>query len=321
MEQDGTGGASAAGRRAAVAPTGDDTAPVTMIARAKVNLALHITGQRGDGYHRLDSIVAFARLTGANGLAGDRLAISFAEVAAAPRLTVDGPFAAHVPDGPQNSAAAAAVACGGIGAIHLTKALPVAAGIGGGSADAAAVLSAVAARRGIPVATLMGLALSLGADVPVCLLGEPARMSGIGEEIAPLTLPPLPCVLLNPGVPVSTPAVFAALQEKNNPPLPDAPPPETPDALIAFLESQRNDLEAPAIGLVPEIGAALAAVRDTNGCRLARMSGSGGTVFGLYGSLEARDAAAAALAARAASEHSGWWIAPALIEGSTGAPR
>jgi len=280
-----------------------------------------VTGQRADGYHLLDSIVAFARLTGrADGLAGDSLSIRFGDVeGSGPRLTVDGPFAAAVPCGEGNSVLAAAQAVGGIAAIHLTKVLPVAAGIGGGSADAAAVLSAAADHRGIPRETLADLALPLGADVPVCLAGHPARMRGIGEMLTPLALPSIPCLLVNPGVSVSTPAVFAALAAKSNPPLSASPPPAEPGALLAYLEAARNDLEPPAVRLEPAIGAALARLAGTDGCALARMSGSGGTVFGLYADDGARDAAAAALGAHVARLGLPWWIAPAVLDASPGA--
>lgn len=285
---------------------------VVVTARAKVNLALHVVGQRADGYHLLDSIVAFAALDGAG---GDILTIDFAddaETAVAPNISVDGPFAHEVPSGPGNSALAAAEAIGGIHALHLQKNLPVAAGIGGGSADAAAVLAAAAARTARPAATLARLALSLGADVPVCLAGTPARMGGIGEELAPIALPRTPCVLLNPRVPVATPAVFRALACKDNPPLADWPSPATPHALADALRDARNDLGPPAETVAPVIGAALAALAATPGCLLARMSGSGATIFGLFA--DGAEAAAAAAALR--SRHPAWWIAAAHLDPS-----
>ncbi|WMS43619.1 4-(cytidine 5'-diphospho)-2-C-methyl-D-erythritol kinase [Acuticoccus sp. MNP-M23] len=305
---------------------GAGAASVTVTARAKINLALHVIGQRGDGYHLLDSLVAFASLGAAAGsdaappLTGDRLTITFGTADGPPRLTVDGPFAGAVPAGSGNSVLAAAAVAAGISAIHLTKALPVAAGIGGGSADAAAVLQAVANHRGIPRDRLNGVALSLGADVPVCLRGEPARMQGIGETLTPLALPSLPCVLVNPGISVSTPDVFRALTSKANPALPAGAPPAGAEALAAFLARQRNDLEAPAIALAPEIGAALDVLRRQAGCTLARMSGSGGTIFGLFADDDARTEAVAALRAHAAKHVLPWWIEPARLEGSDGAP-
>lgn len=267
--------------------------PVTERAPAKVNLTLHVTGRRGDGYHLLDSLVAFADI-------GDRLTVTLDPV---PSLRVTGPRAAGVPEGPENLVLRAAALIGVPAAITLEKRLPAAAGIGGGSSDAAATLRALSRLGGRSVPE----ALALGADVPVCLVARAARMRGIGEEVTPVAdLPALDAVLVNPGVPVATPAVFARLARRDNPAMPD-PLPSWPDAaaFIRWLATQRNDLEAPAAALCPEIGAVLGRLRTSDGCQLARMSGSGATCVGLYPDRVTAKAAAA----RIAAEHPGWWVA------------
>jgi 4-diphosphocytidyl-2-C-methyl-D-erythritol kinase len=286
------------------APAGG-LAPFEELAPAKVNLALHVTGRRADGYHLLDSLVAFARV-------GDRLE---AEPAPGLSLTLAGPFAAALGAGADNSVLAAAALLrppGRGAALRLVKVLPVASGLGGGSADAAAALRLLARLwdRPLPAA---GAVLSLGADVPVCLAGRPARMRGIGEDLSPVTLPPFWLALVNPGVPVSTPAVFAALVPKTNPALPD--PPSFPDAaaLFAWLAAARNDLEPPARVLAPPIEEALSALKAQPGCALARMSGSGATCFGLFATEAPALAAMSAL--RAARPN--WWVAAAPALGGT----
>ena len=285
---------------------------VTVTARAKVNLALHVTGRRSDGYHELDSIVAFAALEGTD---GDRLTIRFGEGPAT--LVVTGPFAAGVPVDGSNSALAAAAAVGGIAAITLEKNLPVAAGIGGGSADAAAVLRAAAYRSGRPLAALESLALGLGADVPVCLHERSARMRGIGERLTALACPVVPALLVNPGVEVSTPAVFRALTQRQNPPLPDWPQeaPESAAALAGWLGATRNDLEPPARSIAPVIGTVVDDVAAAPGCLLVRMSGSGATVFGLFATEADRDRAADRIAAARAD----WWVGRARLGGDVDA--
>lgn len=263
---------------------------VRVLAPAKVNLCLHVTGRRADGYHLLDGIVVFAPVA-------DVLVLTDAK---APTLTVDGPHAAGVPSDATNLVlrAAALVAPGRPVAIGLTKHLPSAAGIGGGSSDAAAVARALG--------TTDARALRpLGADVPMCLTPRPWRSRGTGEDLTPAALPPLPAVLVNPRVAVPTAPVFAGLVRRDNPPLPDVLPALRDAATaIAWLAAQRNDLEAPARAIAPAISAVLAALAATPGCGLARMSGSGATCFGLYPTDTAADAAAFAL--RAA--HPDWWI-------------
>lgn len=264
---------------------------VAEYASAKLNLALHVTGRRADGYHLLDSLVSFATI-------GDRVTLAPGQ-----GLALSGPFAAGLPaDG--NLCTRAAALMGLSAAIGLEKRLPVASGIGGGSADAAAVLRGFA--RGGEALPGAAAIMRLGADVPVCLAGRPARMRGVGEVLDPLpALPPLPLVLVNPGVAVATPAVFAALKRRDNPGLP-ALPARLADAavLLGWLSTTRNDLEAPARGLAPVIGEVLDALAHA-GAGFTRMSGSGATCFGIFATAPAAEAAAA----RIRAARPGWWVA------------
>lgn len=269
-------------------------------APAKVNLALHVTGRRDDGYHLLDSLVVFADI-------GDRVAASTAD-----RLTLEvgGPMAASVPQSDDNLMLRAAALFGDApGArLQLTKALPVAAGIGGGSADAAATLRALARLwgRALPASDAV---LSLGADVPVCLNGRPARMSGIGEDLQPVPdLPAAWLVLVNPGVSVATGKVFAGLTTRDNQPMEDLPAGFTGfQALASWLARQENDLEGPATAVAPDIGDVLARLRATGDVALARMSGSGATCFGLCADRQSASRAAAAIG----EARPDWWVAAA----------
>jgi 4-diphosphocytidyl-2-C-methyl-D-erythritol kinase len=263
------------------------------LAPAKINLTLHITGQRADGYHLLDSLVVFADL-------GDRLTMT---AAMTPALAVVGPMAAGVPAGPENLVLRAAQLMGVALDIRLDKHLPAAAGIGGGSSDAAAVLRGVLALR--PDKTLpLDNGLSLGADVPVCLPARAARMRGIGEQVTPVNaLPPLHAVLANPRVAVSTAMIFRTLARKDNPSMP-ADLPSWADAaeLAVWLAAQRNDMQEAAVAAVPVVGEVIAALAATQGCLLARMSGSGATCFGLFADADSAAEAAQSLAG------SGWWV-------------
>lgn len=265
---------------------------LTEDAFAKVNLYLHVTGRRADGYHLLDSLAVFAA-------AGDRLT---AEAAGELSLAIEGLFAAALEGGDNLVLRAARRLDPARGAaLRLTKNLPVASGIGGGSADAAATLRLLSRLWKCPVPA--GAALSLGADVAVCLVSAPARMQGVGEVLleAP-RLPPFGMVLVNPGMPVATPAVFAAREGGFSPPA--ILPAGWADAasMARDLATLRNDLEPPAIRLCPPIGDVLAAIRATQGCLLARMSGSGATCFGIFASPAAAEEASALLA------HPGWWV-------------
>ena len=269
--------------------------PVTRLARAKVNLALHVVGRRGDGYHLLDSLVAFADF-------GDVVTV---QDAPALHLSITGPMAHGLSSGPDNLVMKAALVLGRpLGAaITLDKHLPVASGIGGGSADAAAALQALCAHWGCDLPDAAKV-LALGADVPVCLVGQSCRMAGIGDEIFPVALPSAHLVLVNPGMGLGTASVFGALIRRDNAPLP--PPEPLPDvaALASYLRRCRNDLQAPALSLVPQIGTVLAALSAQTGCLLARMSGSGATCFGLFATASAAKMAASALRAQSAV----WWV-------------
>ncbi|WP_372839616.1 4-(cytidine 5'-diphospho)-2-C-methyl-D-erythritol kinase [Phaeovulum sp.] len=265
-------------------------------APAKVNLTLHITGQRADGYHLLDSLVVFAEV-------GDRLTFAPSDDLS---LAISGPLAAGVPTAGDNLVLRAAAALGGGGvAITLEKHLPMAAGLGGGSSDAAAAMRGLARLwgRALPA---VGTVARLGADLPVCLDPRPQRVQGIGEVLSPAPpLPPLWLVLANPGVGLATAAVFAALAEKTGRAMPAALPRCGSAAELAtFLRMQRNDLEAPAQQLAPVIGTVLGALAAQSGCLIARMSGSGASCFGLFA-----DPLHAAAAARAISAaHPAWWV-------------
>jgi 4-diphosphocytidyl-2-C-methyl-D-erythritol kinase len=274
---------------------------LTEIAPAKINLHLHVTGRREDGYHLLDSLVVFAAT-------GDRL---IATPAPDLSLTVTGPFAAGLVGGTENlvlRAARALAAETGVvpsGCVILEKNLPVASGIGGGSADAAATLRLMSRlwRVETDPDRLKCIAVALGADVPVCLFGRPARVAGIGEQLLPPPgLPELGIVLINVGVALSTPSVFRARAGDFSSVA--ALPAAWPDAasLAATLHQTRNDLEPPARLLAPAIADVLAAIAADPSCLLARMSGSGATCFGLYKSASTARAAARSLA------RPEWWV-------------
>jgi len=245
------------------------------IAYAKINLALHVRARQADGYHRIETIFAFCE-------DGDVLTAAPGESLS---LALTGPFAGALASEPDNLVLKAARMLGARAALTLDKRLPVAAGLGGGSADAAAALRLLGGDR------LAEIAARLGADVPACLLSRTARGEGRGDAVEPLPIDGLagtPVLLVNPGVPLSTAAVFAGWDGVDRGPLGD-------------WEAGRNDLEAPARRLVPAIGAVLDAL---SAARIARMSGSGATCFGLFASDTERDAAAA----RIAAGHPGWWV-------------
>jgi 4-diphosphocytidyl-2-C-methyl-D-erythritol kinase len=286
--------------------------PTSETARAKVNLTLHVTGRRADGYHLLDSLVVFAAT-------GDRLR---ATPDGTLRLAVEGPFAPGVPADATNLVLRAATllqARRGVSAgaaLVLDKRLPHGAGIGGGSSDAAAALRLLARRwRVAPLAP--GEALELGADVPVCMTQpEPRRMRGIGERLDPVPpLPPAWLVLANPGVAVPTGAVFRAFDARHPEGLPPmAGVPGWPDAsaLAAWLRAQRNDL-APVVcdSVAPVVGRVIDALAGRPSCLAAGMSGSGSTCWGLFATAGQARHAARAIAAR----EPGWWVRAAALAG------
>ena len=277
-------------------------------APAKVNLFLHVGDKRADGYHALQSLVAFADV-------GDELALSPDRGL---RLAIKGPFARALRPDDDNLVVKAARAlaahadapCGA--AISLKKNLPIASGIGGGSADAAATLRGLARLWGLKLSLdeLRTIAATLGSDVPVCVSCGAQWMEGRGEILTALDpLPAMAMVLINPGVSVPTPKVFAALTERRGTEL--SPPPKFAGVadVVAYLKDTSNDLEASARGIAPVIGTALTALASQPGTRLARMSGSGATCFALFDTDKEAAAAAAAICAR----HPMWWTVATKI--------
>jgi len=268
-------------------------------APAKINLCLHVVGQRADGYHLLDSLVAFAYV-------GDRVRVMPASEMS---LEVAGPMAEGVPTDKSNLVWKAAALYDVPVSIALEKHLPSAAGIGGGSSDAAATLFAMADLTG--TSQMPAGATELGADVRVCLARQAARMRGIGEDVTPVEgMPEMHAVLANPGVALATPDVFKGLENKDNLPLPKRIPRwRGVWSAIDWIARQRNDLEAPAIAIAPVIGTVLDELRGLPEARLARMSGSGATCFVLFEERAEADAAAAQLAAA----QPGWWVTAATL--------
>lgn len=265
-------------------------------APAKINLTLHVTGQRADGYHLLDSLVVFADI-------GDWITIAAADGLG---LTVTGPMAAGVPADAGNLVVRAAELAGASDvAITLEKHLPMAAGIGGGSSDAAATLRALAGGH----VAHMPDPLALGADVPVCLAACSARMSGIGDIVTPVSgVPALPAVLVNPGVSVATPDAFRALERRSGAPMPDIPTRAGIAEFVAWLADQRNDLQVAAERLEPVVSKVVDAVTES-GALLSRMSGSGATCFGLFETEAAANRAAAALS----RANPTWWVRATVL--------
>lgn len=291
----------------------------TEFARAKINLALHVLERRDDGYHLLDSLVVFAE-------AGDTLT-AFPDNEGFVDLDLGGLFAGGLdptttPDTNLVLAAAKALCEAYPGRptaglkLHLDKQLPVAAGLGGGSADAAAALRLLDRlwHMGLSDGELARLGLSLGADVPVCLASRPSFMRGVGEDVTPAPgIPPLTVLLVNPGASVSTPAVFGRLDPVKRSPLP--PLPDFGGSLMEFifwLRKTRNDLFEPAVAEAPAIEKAVRILAADTDCLFARMSGSGATVFGIFMSPEAGRRAAERI--RAARPQ--WWVAVTRTGGS-----
>jgi 4-diphosphocytidyl-2-C-methyl-D-erythritol kinase len=290
------------------------TGAVTIAAAAKLNLYLRVVGRRPDGYHELDSVVAFAEI-------GD---VVRAAPADALSLTIDGPFAealnrASPRDDNLVLRAAHGLAqltgCTTGAHLTLTKTLPVASGIGGGSADAAAALQALIALWRVAPApdALHALALALGADVPVCLDGRACRMQGIGERLTRLErLPALPLLLVNPGLPLATKDVFGARAGAFSAALEPLPAWDDAPSLAALVRSGGNDLEAPARVRLPVIAELLAALRAAPGCQVAAMSGSGATCFALFD----RGETAALAEGYLRAAHPGWWAAATTLKGA-----
>lgn len=280
--------------------------------RAKVNLSLRVVGRRADGYHDLESVVAFADCA-------DRLTL---DPGGELRLATTGPLAAACGKTSDNLVFKAAKLLADavpdlkLGAFALDKVLPVAAGIGGGSADAAAALRLLARLNNLSLddPRLREVALATGADVPVCLLSRACDMTGVGEQLLPLALPSMPCVMVNPRVPVATKDVFRELGLRNGELLVGASDvleaaawPDEGGSIsdwVEVLDTAANDLEAPAMRIEPVIGKVLGALRVSAGVKLARMSGSGATCFAIYGTSEEAHAAAEKIR----RDHPGWWV-------------
>jgi 4-diphosphocytidyl-2-C-methyl-D-erythritol kinase len=281
-------------------------------ARAKVNLTLRVVGRRVDGYHDLESVVAFCDCA-------DRLTL---EPDGELHLATTGPRAQDCGEAADNLVLKATRLLGErvadlqAGRFTLEKVLPVAAGIGGGSADAAAALRLLARanRLALDDPRVIEVARLTGADVPVCLASEACVMTGVGETLLPLALPKMPCVLVNPGIAVATKDVFAALGLRRGelrvgvadviraPAWPDGD--ASRDRWIEQLAAGSNDLEAPAKSIQPVIDGVLAALKGADGVRLARMSGSGATCFAIFN----HDADAQRAAQSIAREHPQWWV-------------
>ncbi|CAN5154801.1 4-(cytidine 5'-diphospho)-2-C-methyl-D-erythritol kinase [soil metagenome] len=290
------------------------------LACAKINLALHVGARRIDGYHRLESVVVFADLA-------DVVSAVPAPKEAGTSLAIRGPFADLLGETTAQSANLAWRAADELARIApkrkagpvrltLTKRIPVAGGLGGGSADAAATLRLLNRLWHLKLKPekLAEIGLTLGADVPMCLVSQPLVARGIGEAITPLAgVPALPIVLAHPGTGMSTAQVFARLEEKERGPLPDLPAKfATPLDLIFWLRQTRNDLEAPANAVSRKATAAAKALARDPDCFFARMSGSGSAAFGVFINYAAAERAAARLAA----EKRDWWVATAVTRAS-----
>lgn len=283
------------------------TDTLTLLAPAKVNLYLHVAPVRDDGYHPLDSLVAFADI-------GDRMSFEKADSFS---FEITGPFSQTLNGEDDNLVVRALLALANhLGvedlpmAVTLDKRLPIASGLGGGSSDAGAALRGanILLELGLSDQVLEGLAQTIGADGPMCYRARPAYASGVGEVLEDADdLPPLHAVLLNPGLPSPTGAVYRAYDAA---PAGDAQRPAPyadPAALIGWLAAQRNDLQAPALSVTPDIAEALETMALVPTCRLVRMSGSGATVFGLF------DNAGDALQAAMMLDRPGWWVRPAVL--------
>ena len=285
-------------------------APRHRLAPAKVNLALHVTGRRADGYHLLDMLVAFADI-------GDR--VTWRPGGECCRLELEDRLRRPepVPVDTSNLAWRALALAGRLGTAPLAgtltvrKELPSGAGIGGGSSDAAAVLRLLLDGAVVDEQTLRKDALALGADLPVCLVERPARVQGIGEQITPVTLArPLPVVLAWPGAGLSTPSVFKARRAAFGAAVPDGAIEDLGRDPLAAIAGLCNDLEETACTLLPAVGQALSALQDSAGCRLARMSGSGSTVVGYFTDPQT----AAEAATRLAADRPGWWVRAGTLQ-------
>lgn len=268
---------------------------VRVLAPAKINLFLHVGDRRDDGYHALQSLVVFAEV-------GDELALFAADELS---LSISGPFGGSLGAGPDNLVLRAARLLAKPARMVLNKNLPVASGIGGGSADAAAALRGLDQLHGLGRRDLAALAASLGSDVPVCVASRPAWMAGRGEILDPVAgVPPMPMLLVNPGIAVATADVFRTLTARRGTGLPRVDSFRNTEELLALLRTTVNDLEAPAVALQPVIAEVLEELAGQPGRLLARMSGSGATCFALFDEAGQAELAARVITAR----HPAWWV-------------
>lgn len=278
----------------------------TLLAPAKINLFLHILGRRADGYHLLQSVMVFVTV-------GDRLTFTRHDSLF---IDIEGPYAGDVAAPKDNlvykaaQALAAEYKVPAVAEIRLEKNLPVASGMGGGSSDAATTLKGLAQLWGLPEeqGRMQKLAATIGADVPACLMRKPVWAEGIGEKMMRLTdMPDMNLVLVTPPTPTPTPEVFKQYQRNFSPPIQFMGRRKSMHEWIADLKIYRNDLTEAAVRVSPEIRPALQSLRETTGCHIARLSGSGATCFGIY-----ENAAAAAAAVNKLKQiHPGWWITTA----------
>lgn len=287
---------------------------ITVEAPAKINLYLHVVGRRSNGYHELESLIAFT----------DEFDTLTFEPSDGLTLEISGTFAPRLPESEDNLVLRAARALGEaaginpLARIRLQKELPVAAGLGSGSADAAAALRGLAMLWGLRESEvdLKEVGFRLGTDIPACLVSDTVHVSGVGEQLAPgPALPNAGIVLVNPGITLATPSVFKARKGGFSPEAPMIEPPASLGAFVRELEDRSNDLTEPALRLAPVIREVLSALEAAPGCRLARLSGSGATCFGLF------DDPAAAEAAAATIDVEGWWVRPTKFRASGGLRR
>lgn len=280
---------------------------IRIAAPAKLNLFLHVTGKRPDGYHLLESLTVFTEF-------GDIVEAAPAEILT---LKITGPQASSLENAPDNLVLRAAQllqpSLSHGAALTLHKHIPVGAGLGGGSADAAATITALEKlwNLTLPPAARHAIALQLGSDVPACALATPGWLTGTGDTVTPITIPSAWVVLVNPNIPLLTADVFRANREAFHPSI-TKPHPTSAFALAAWAATQSNTLEKPAITLQPAIAEILRAITATQECLLARMSGSGATCFGFYDN----EPAATAAAKHLATAHPDWWVKATAMKGT-----
>ena len=273
------------------------------VANAKINLSLHVTGKLPNGFHEIDSLVVFTGF-------GDTLELEPAESFS---LSTRGPYSKALPQPSENiilSALRLLEERGTCFRVNLEKSIPVSAGLGGGSVNAALALRLASDYLKCPLPTDIRKITSIGSDLPVCLTGKPSMVSGLGEKITVLdSFPEFPLLLVNPNKPVQTQDVYKGLTKVNNSSQTPFPALGSKNDIISWIRDQRNDLEPPALQLCPEIKDILSRLQDQEGCLVARMSGSGGTCFGIFQTAEQVSVAAKTIK----QLEPGWWIQPTRI--------